>query len=391
MGRSTLSIQTRLVAALSLSATILVGLIGLYWVNRHERELDAELQERQRRMAQLVARGFAEPVWNLDSAALSELLDAVMADPEVHAIVLTAPGLETLRRERTTPAVRPESMEFELSHRSGVDNGPAGALGRATLVYTRAYIDQRVGETRRLVASLLATVLLAIGLTSYVLVRRLVERPVSRLRGLAQRVASGELGAQITPEHADEIGDLTDQLNAMSAKLQAFAEGVRNSEQRYRSLFENAAEGIFQADGHGRLLRINKALAHMLGLQQPEQAQGLTLRRVVRIEPDEYRRLARALGRHRLLQQVPLLVTTRDGRDLWMELSLHLVQDGGASRVEGLVSDITQRRMAEQELTQHRDHLEELVTERTVELSQAKQRAETANQAKSPLPGHDEP
>lgn len=383
MGRSTLSIQTRLVAALSLSATLLVGLIGLYWVNRHERELDAELQERQRRMAQLVARGFAEPVWNLDSAALSELLDAVMADPEVHAITLTAPGLETLRRERTAPAVRPQTMEFELSHRSSVDSGPAGALGRATLVYTRAYIDQRVGETRRLVASLLATVLLAIGLTSYVLVRRLVERPVSRLRGLAQRVASGELGAQITPEHADEIGDLTDQLNAMSAKLQAFAEGVRSSEQRYRSLFENAAEGIFQADGHGRLLRINKALAHMLGLPHPDQAQGLTLRRVVRIEPDEYRRLARALGRHRLLQQVPLLVTTRDGRDLWMELSLHLVLDGGASRVEGLVSDITQRRLAEQELTQHRDHLEELVTERTVELSQAKQRAETANQAKS--------
>ena len=381
MGRSTLSIQTRLVAALSLSATVLVGLIGLYWVDRHEHELNEALTERQQRMAQLVARGFAEPVWNLDSAALSELLDAVMADPEVQSITLAAPGLETLQRARETPAVRPLTLEFALSHRAGAQ-GAAGALGRATLVYTRSYIDQTLGETRRLVASLLATVLAAIALTSYVLVRRLVERPVSRLRGLAQRVASGELGAHIQPEHADEIGDLTDQLNAMSAKLRDFAEGLRSSEQRYRSLFENAAEGIFQADGHGRLLRVNKALAHMLGLGRPEDAQGVTLRRVVRIERDEYRRLALALERHRLLQQVPLLVTTRDGRDLWVELSLHLVLDG-APRIEGLVSDITLRRLAEQELTQHRDHLEELVTERTVELSQAKQRAEAANQAKS--------
>ena len=64
MGGSTLSIQTRLVAALSLSATVLVGLIGLYWVDRHEHELNTALVERQQHMAQLVARGFAEPVWN---------------------------------------------------------------------------------------------------------------------------------------------------------------------------------------------------------------------------------------------------------------------------------------------------------------------------------------
>jgi len=48
-----------------------------------------------------------------------------------------------------------------------------------------------------------------------------------------------------------------------------------------------------------------------------------------------------------------------------------------------MVSDISQRRLAEQELTRHRDHLEELVAERTQELSQAKQRAESANQSKS--------
>jgi PAS domain S-box-containing protein len=381
MGRSTLSIQTRLVAALSLSATLLVGIIGLYWLQRHERELNLALAQRQERMAQLIARGFAEPVWNLDSAALSELLDAVMADPEVQSITLQAPGLEALKRERDKPAVMPSTLVFELSHRSAA-KGPGAALGRAQLVYTREHIKQSLDETRRLVASLLATVLLAIVLTSYVLVGQLVKRPVSRLRGLAQRVASGELGAQITVERGDEIGELTEQLNAMSLKLHAAAEGLRDSEARYRSLFENAAEGIFQADAHGRLLRINKALAQMLGLAHPEQAQGLSLRQLVQVEPVEYKRLARALARHRVLQQMPLLVATREGRALWVELSLHLVLDG-APRIEGLVSDISQRRLAEQELTQHRNHLEDLVAERTQELSQAKQRAEAANQAKS--------
>jgi signal transduction histidine kinase len=56
--------------------------------------------------------------------------------------------------------------------------------------------------------------------------------------------------------------------------------------------------------------------------------------------------------------------------------------EGGQRRIEGMVSDISLRRQAEAELTRHRDHLEELVAERTAELREAKARAEAANHAK---------
>jgi PAS domain S-box-containing protein len=173
----------------------------------------------------------------------------------------------------------------------------------------------------------------------------------------------------------------------MSRQLQQSSEGLRASEARYRSLFENATEGIFQTDGRGRLLGLNKAMAQMLGYERPAQALATSrnLRRLVRLEPGELRRVLRALMRHRLLQQVPMLVGTHDGRQLWIELSAHIVPgtQGQEARIEGMISDITQRRLAEQELTRHRDHLEELVEARTMELSQAKVRAEAANQSKS--------
>ena len=70
-------------------------------------------------------------------------------------------------------------------------------------------------------------------------------------------------------------------------------------------------------------------------------------------------------------------------RPLWAELNAHGVEgEGGQRRIEGMVSDISLRRQAEAELTRHREHLEDLVTERTAELSEAKLRAESANQAK---------
>ncbi len=45
----------------------------------------------------------------------------------------------------------------------------------------------------------------------------------------------------------------------------ASQEALRESEERYRSIFENAVEGIFQATAEGKLLSVNPAMARMLG------------------------------------------------------------------------------------------------------------------------------
>ena len=238
MSRPPWSIQTRLMAGLSLSTALLMGLIGWYWVQRSERALNLALDQRQERMAQMVARGFAEPVWNLDLSSLSDLLDAVMADPEVQSIELEAPGLDqvSFSRRRATPAAQTQTREVALLYRAGTGDGHE--LGRARLTYTRALVNQSLADTRELVISLLAMALLATLCSSYWLLRRLVERPVLRLSRLAGRVADGELGAQIEVEREDELGQLTRQLNAMSLRLKASAQELRDSEARNRSELE---------------------------------------------------------------------------------------------------------------------------------------------------------
>ncbi|MET0519069.1 MAG: ATP-binding protein [Burkholderiaceae bacterium] len=367
-------------------ASLLVLAVGWYWTAHEERELTQALAQREERMTQLVARGFAGPVWNLDGGAIDNLIDAVMADPEVHSIELHFLGVKgaPVRRERAAPAVEPMQRDFNIFHESAPDDAP---VARARLVFTRALVEQQVRQTRQFVAGLLAAVLAAVMVTCYVLVKQLVLGPVSRLGALARRVAGGQLGVHTRVERADEIGALTHQFNQMSEQLKTSSGELRRSEERYRSLFENATEGIFQADARGRLLDLNRALAQMLGFSRPEAAlaTGMRLRLLACIEAPEYKRIAGALQRHRVLQQVPMLIATREGRQLWVELSAHVVPggDGQNLRVEGMVSDISQRRLAEQELTRHRDHLEELVAERTTELSLAKQRAEAANQSKS--------
>ncbi len=384
-----MGIQTRLTAGIALVASLLVLAVGWYWTSHEEDELMQALRQREARMAGLVERGFAGPIWNLDHVAVDNLLDAVMADQEVHAIELRGLGLRggVARRERTQPANGPLRQEFTISYQPAAD-APGTQVASAALTFTRDLVDEQIRRTRFFVVELLAVVVVGIVIASSLLVHWLVRRPVARLGALAQRVAKGDLGAQEKVERADEIGELTTRFNAMSLKLRSAAdqvqlssEGLRASEARYRSLLENATEGIFQADAQGRVLGMNRAFTQMLGLGSQSPV-GRRLREVTGVPREEMLRVAAVMREQGKIQQAQLQLRDAAGRPVWVELSAHWVDaEGGQRRIEGMVSDISLRRQAEAELTRHRDHLEELVAERTAELREAKARAEAANQA----------
>ena len=75
----------------------------------------------------------------------------------------------------------------------------------------------------------------------------------------------------------------------------------------------------------------------------------------------------------------------RNGAMVWTEVSTryYLNHDTGRIEVHGVTRDITPRKHAEAELARHRNHLEELVAQRTQELLVAKDAAEAASRAKS--------
>ena len=87
------------------------------------------------------------------------------------------------------------------------------------------------------------------------------------------------------------------------------------------------------------------------------------------------------------IQQPPFLLEFyhRDGSKRWVEFSETPLfdDDGKLICIEGIGNDITENKLAEEELAAHRDRLEELVDERTKELLEAKEAAESANRAKN--------
>jgi len=219
------------------------------------------------------------------------------------------------------------------------------------------------------------------------LVARSIARPVTELAQATQQLAAGDLARRVHVDSRDEIGELAQRFNGMADELQRLLEEVRRSEADFRGIYANALEAIWRASLDGRLMSANPAAASMLGYSSPEELLRCVtdIGRQLYVHPEDRQHFLQRLFERDALLGYELNIRHRDGRPIWISASMRVVRDGGGTPqyIEAFGTDVTERRMAQEELCRHRDRLEEIVHERTVELEQAKERAEVASQAKS--------
>ncbi len=96
-------------------------------------------------------------------------------------------------------------------------------------------------------------------------------------------------------------------------------EALRLAEEKYRSIFENAVEGIFQTTPEGRYLKVNPALAKMHGFASPEEmmASLTNIGQQLYVDParrDEFARLMREQG---IVRDFESQVYRKDGSIIW--------------------------------------------------------------------------
>ena len=167
--------------------------------------------------------------------------------------------------------------------------------------------------------------------------------------------------------------NITDQRRAERA--------LRESEAHYRSVVSVLGDGILVCDPHGQVLSCNPAAERIIGLpQQDWQGQAVMLPGWVVLHPDGHAMPFAESPTGRVLAGAPaqtgVLLSARSptGQIAWFEISAQpvLSPDSGALlAVVTLFSDVTARKLQEDELARHRLHLQTLVDERTQALQQA--------------------
>ena len=382
------SLQRKLVLALGALVTLVMLAVGAYWLATERESMSAGLQAQANRMTDLLSKTVAEPLWNLDAPAITTQIEAVMADPQVFAVEIYAEESHQVvsskkrDREQVVDPVRSEAIILFAS-----DNAAPIRLGTVRMVYTQKALHDTLGQLRVLIATVILFLLVSLFIATLLLLRHTVQRPIAHLVGMSRRIADGDLGARISLSSRDEIGLLASSFNTMAEKLTVSMAGLKRSEQDYRGIFEHALEGVYQVTIEGRMLKANPAFARMLGYDSPQDMTEAMLdvaQHLYHHAGDRADVIAEIEARDFVTSR-EVQFRRRDGLPIWVSLTSWAVRadDGRILLVEGLVTDVTEKRAAEDELNQYRLRLEDLVEERTAELSIATERAKVANRSKS--------
>jgi PAS domain S-box-containing protein len=133
----------------------------------------------------------------------------------------------------------------------------------------------------------------------------------------------------------------------------------REAEEKYRSIFENAVEGIFQTTIEGRFLTANPAMARMLGYESPEELLE-TISNIggqLYVEPERREEVYRIALRDGFVSGFEVEMLRKDGSHVWVSVNARAVYDaaGAIAGYEGTVEDVTERKRAEEALRQIRE------------------------------------
>ncbi|WP_017720002.1 PAS domain S-box protein [Kamptonema formosum] len=181
----------------------------------------------------------------------------------------------------------------------------------------------------------------------------------------------------IAPQHspAGLMAGMRWLMQDITARVQA-QEALRESEQRFRKIFEEGPLGMAIIDRDYRFVSVNARLCQMLGYNPEELAARTVLDITHPQEIERDRQLKLQLFRGEIPSyQIQKCCLKKNGEFIWVHLTCSVVRDDAGAPLYylGTVEDITDRVRAEEELRQYRERLEDLVAQRTGELARANQ------------------
>ncbi len=137
-------------------------------------------------------------------------------------------------------------------------------------------------------------------------------------------------------------------------ELEFAYEKLKVTEAKYRSIFENAVEGIFQSSPDGQYITANPALARIYGYSTPEEvtANFTDIEHQLYVDPNRRAEFVRLIEQYGSISEFESQIYRRDGSIVWISEKAYAVRDeqGKLLYYEGLIEDITKRKQAEEAL-----------------------------------------
>ncbi len=347
-------------------------------------EAEQKLRERAERLAAVLSQALARPLFDINSAAVSSVVDAAGATPEVLVLRVLAPNSAELA-SYAAPLKEPVAsvrVHREIQYADARSSYPVGAID---LVYSRQQMDSDLN--RQILNTLAANLLLALGIVlSIFIVGRRAARPFADIRIGLEKLTRGETEISLSGVgREDQVGRLSDavlrfrdalvrvrdaeralrDLNAeleqriedRTAELTCSTQLARDSQAKLQTIVDTALDAVVRMDLEGRIVGWNRQAEVIFGWSR-EEALGRELDKTIippRFRYDHKRGMQRFMGggdSEVLERRIEVYALRRSGEEFPIELSITRVRTEALDSFEfcAFIRDISERREREQKL-----------------------------------------
>lgn len=387
-----LSLRFRLIASIvvieiiMLSILVLTNLNSIYQIN-----LD-RLNHTANSMVKQFSATAGSYITEVDYAGLEEFAKNFLSQPELsYLVVLDNEGNTLVHLGAETPGIL--AGEFESGPDKVIDGVfdiqseillAGRAQGRVIMGFSLSRMQNDIVTARNrsiliagtaVLLTILITVLLGVYMTG----------GLKMLSEAASHVANGHYDIKLPVARNDEIGIAASAFNDMVDAINKYTERVEEDQQQIKLLMDSVSEAIYGVDLDGVCTFVNQSCVKMLGYQDERDLLGKSIHELIHHTYPN--------GAHYPKAECSVRLATLQGRDQHKDDEVHWRADGSSFPIEywshpihrhgdiiGTVVafiDITERKKAEAELQEYRDHLESLVDERTSELTRLNKELES--------------
>lgn len=139
---------------------------------------------------------------------------------------------------------------------------------------------------------------------------------------------------------------------------------LKESELKYRNIFENSGEGIYQSTAEGRYIQVNPAMAHMLGFESAESL----LNEVddiskIYVNPNDRKKLKTYLENEDAVNDYHIEIFLKNGQKAWASITEKTIRDENEEILyyEGIARDITKKKIIEDSLRESEEKYQDIL------------------------------
>jgi len=338
-----------LVVTVSIVSIITVGPIYYNEAQKNRRELEQKADD----IINYQVGVLAKPLWDLDQQA-TQIVGKIISQNELVAELTIKDYFGRVAYSFISPDLTGSI------HRSARVLHEGNYVGEVRVALTSQF---RQSKNRSLLNSFLLTIciiLSALFIVSGLLVRTFLRNPLDRLNEMVSAYASGKYDTD-THQPYIEFQPFTRVLDQMGKKIVNQIKDLATAEEKYRSIFENAIEGIFQSSPEGRYFSVNPAMAELLGYSSPKELlTSITdIAQQIYHSTEERKRFNRLLEEQGCVLEFETDMCRKDGSVISVSVSARAIRDkrGDILYYEGYLVDVTRRKMAIEALNQTKEQL----------------------------------